>query len=70
MYEAIITDLALVGLLDRGKAKALLGFEIPAYLSLPSTLVQGENAERRSPPVKKASAKDTLVKDESKAGAE
>lgn len=34
-YQAVITDLALVGVIPREKAEMILGYEIPDYLQLP-----------------------------------
>ena len=35
MYQAIITDLTLLGIVPEDKAEMLLGYEVPDYLNLP-----------------------------------
>lgn len=36
MYQAIITDLAIVGAIDKKDAEMLLGYPIPDYLKTPN----------------------------------
>ena len=35
LYQAIMVDLYLVGVIEKEQAEQLLGYEIPDYLSLP-----------------------------------
>lgn len=36
VYQAVITDLALAGVIDMSVAEGLLGYKIPDYLKLPA----------------------------------
>ena len=51
-YQAVITDLALEGVISASVAESLLGYEIPDYLHSPS----GKTIQREQP--KAASAKE------------
>lgn len=35
IYETVITDLAMLGIVPKDKAEMLLGYEIPEFLQLP-----------------------------------
>lgn len=58
-YQAVITDLALEGVIPVGVAESLLGYEIPEYLHSPSgkTVRSGANAEAEEPTSKKEQAR-------------
>lgn len=44
LYQAIITDLALTGTMDRDDAEELLGYKIPDFLHTPDgTNINGDN---------------------------
>ena len=38
LYQAIMVDLYLVGVMEKEKAELLLGYEIPDYLTLPKKI--------------------------------
>ena len=46
VYQAIITDLAITGNIDRDDAEMLLGYEIPSYLKTPdSQYLKDDNSD-------------------------
>lgn len=58
-YQAVITDLALEGVVPIGVAESLLGYEIPEYLRSPSgkTVQKGAKSETEEAAPKKEQAK-------------
>ena len=54
-YQAVMTDLALEGIIPLGTAESLLGYEIPEYLRSPSgkTAARGVLAKEEPAPKKK-----------------
>lgn len=61
LYQTIITDLAIVGAIDRDDAEMLLGYKIPSFLKTPD----GQSLEDEKP-VEKKEEKKSAVKTESK----
>ncbi len=59
-YQAVITDLALEGIISLDVAESLLGYEIPEYLHSPS----GKQVERKKAATQK---KESSKKKEDKA---
>lgn len=46
LYKAVITDLVLLGVLDKSKAEIVLGYEIPDYITLPENTVAEKTVEK------------------------
>lgn len=38
LYQTVIIDLYLIGVLEKEKAEGILGYEIPDYISLPKSI--------------------------------
>lgn len=61
VYQTVITDLALEGIIPRDKAEGLLGYEIPSYLRSGSgkqlTSAAGSAPEKKAADKKAASPK-------------
>lgn len=45
VYQSVIIDLALVGVIDRELAEEMLGYSIPSYLTAPAKGVLKEDAD-------------------------
>lgn len=48
-YQAVLTDLALAGVISREKAEMILGYEIPEYLQLPDGTNISANKKNEEP---------------------
>lgn len=48
-YQAVLTDLALAGVISREKAEMILGYEIPEYLQLPDGTNISANKKKEEP---------------------
>ena len=56
VYQTVITDLAISGVVPRDKAEKLLGYKIPSFLKLDDgTHLDDEPVEEHKKPVKEAS---------------
>lgn len=64
VYQAVITDLAIEGIIPLGTAESLLGYEIPEYLHVPD----GKAVSRDKPQQKGASKKKGAAQAEQPAG--
>ena len=60
LYQTVITDLALAGVIERDVAESLLGYEIPSYLKL------DDGTHFDDKPVAKAAKKEEKVKETKK----
>ena len=48
LYQTVITDLAIVGVISKDKAKELLGYEIPAYLNVNGKNIDGDEVNKKT----------------------
>lgn len=72
VYQTVITDLALEGIIPRDKAEGLLGYEIPSYLRSGSgrQLVAAGSAPEKKAADKKAAAPKKEEENEEETGAD
>ena len=54
LYQALVTDLCLEGIIPKEKAEAILGYEIPLTMKSPTgKTLEAQEAQERKPQAKK-----------------